>query len=135
MSALLAGTSYRGALMERLNVGRAALRTHPVRERLQALLADVEQVYAGPTDHSGFPVQRHDEHEELREQYAPLFWHYLGRALRAADEVEFVLMETRIRCLMQEFRAEMGTPIERAVAGRSPRCGGAAGPAGGPPYE
>ena len=107
ISALLAGTSYRGALMERLKVGRAALMTHPVRERLEGLLLDVEQVYASPTDHLAFPAQRHDGHEGLIEQYAPLFWHYLGRVLRAADKVEFALMETRIRCLLRECRAEM----------------------------
>lgn len=112
ISALLAGTSYRGALMERLKVGRAALTTHPVRGRLEGLLVDVEQVYAGPTDHLAFPAQRHDEHEELREQYAPFFWHYLGRALRAADKVEFALTETRIRCLLQEFRAETGLLLD-----------------------
>lgn len=34
-------------------------------------------------------------------------WHNLGRAFRAVGEVEFALMEARIRCLLREFRAEM----------------------------
>ena len=76
--------------------------------RLERLLAHVERVYAGPTDRPALSVQSHDEYEELREQYAPLFWHYLGRALRARDGVEFALMEARVRCLLREFQAMVG---------------------------
>ncbi len=106
--ALRAGPSYHAALLERLKMDRSALRQHPFQERLEALLAEVEQVYAGRADRPKVSAQRRGEHEELREQYAPLFWHYLGRALRAVDEVEFALMEARIRCLLREFKAEMG---------------------------
>jgi predicted aminopeptidase len=70
-SALLAGANYCGALMERLKMGRTASRAHPFRGRLERLQADVERVYAGPTDRPALSVQRHDEHEGLREQYAP----------------------------------------------------------------
>jgi hypothetical protein len=38
----------------------------------------------------------------------PCRGHYLGRALRAAGEVEFIFMEARIRCLLREFQAETG---------------------------
>lgn len=91
---------YCGALMERLKMGRTGSQAHPFRERLERLLADVEQVYTGPADH---PSQ--DGLEEVREKYAPLFWHYLGRVLQAAGGVEFALMEARIRCLLRESRA------------------------------
>jgi len=111
-SALLAGANYSGALMERLKVGRTASRAHPFRGRLERLQADVERVYAGPTDRSALSVQSHDEYEELREQYAPLFWHYLGRALRATDGVEFALMEARVHCLLQEFRADAARVLD-----------------------
>jgi hypothetical protein len=111
-SALLAGADYYGALMERLKTGRTASRAHPFRGRLERLQADVERVYAGPTDRSALSVQSHDEYEELREQYAPLFWHYLGRALRAVGDVEFALMEARIRCLLREFRADAARVLD-----------------------
>lgn len=90
---------------------RAALRGHPLRERLESLLAEVEHAYARSANQPTMPAQRRGGCEELEEQYAPLFWRYLGRALRAADEVEFALMEARIRCLLREFRAEMGRPL------------------------
>jgi hypothetical protein len=96
--------------MERLKMGRTASRAHPFRERLEGLLAEVEHVYAGPANHPTMPPQRYEE--ELREQYAPLFWHYLGRALRATDGVEFALMEARIRCLLREFRADAARVLD-----------------------
>ena len=111
-SALLAGANYSGALMEHLKMGQAASKTHPFRGRLERLLAHVERVYSGPTDRPALSVQSHDEYEELREQYAPLFWHYLGRALRATDGVEFALMEARIRCLLREFRADAARVLD-----------------------
>jgi len=101
---LPAKPSYHAALLERLKMARSALRGHPFRERLEALLAEVERAYTGSVDRLGGREQRRRELEELKEQYAPLFWHYLGRALRAADEVEFALMETRVRCLLREFQ-------------------------------
>jgi len=111
-SALLAGANYHGALMERLKMGRIASRAHRFRGRLERLLAHVERVYTGPTDRPALSVQSHDEYEELRGQYASLFWHYLGRALRATDGVEFALMEARIRCLLREFRAEAARVLD-----------------------
>jgi len=104
--ALLARPSYHAALMERLTICRSELRGHPFRERLERLLAGVEHAYASAANHPTMPTQRCGEREELREQYAPLFWHYLGRAFRAVGEVEFALMEARIRCLLREFQAE-----------------------------
>ena len=91
--ALPARPSYRAALTGCLKMARSAFRGHPFGERLEALLAEVEQVCAGPADRPKVSAERRGEHEELREQYAPLFWLHLGRALRAADEVEFALME------------------------------------------
>ena len=85
---------------------RTASRAHPFRGRLERLAVGVEQVYAGPTERPVSSVQRQNEYEELREQHAPLFWHYLGRALWATDAVEFALMEARVRCLLGEFRAD-----------------------------
>jgi hypothetical protein len=111
ISALLARPSYDAALRERLKMDRSALRGHPFRERLESLLAEVEHAYASPANHLTMPAQRRSEREELEEQYAPLFWHYLGRALRAADEVEFALMEARIRCLLREVQAQTGRPL------------------------
>lgn len=83
------------------------MRSHPFRERLEWLLAEVEHAYVRSGNQPTMPPQRHGEREELEEHYAALFWHYLGRALRAADGVGFALMEARIRCLLREFRAEM----------------------------
>jgi len=100
--------SYHAALLERLRLAQSALRGHPFRERLEGLLVEVERAYAGSVDRLGGRAQRRREHEELREQYAPLFWHYLGRALRAAGDVEFALMEARVRCLLREFQAMVG---------------------------
>lgn len=105
--ALVARPSYHDALMERLKMDRSALTGHPFRERLEGLLAEVEQAYTGSADRVG-RAQCQCEAEEPKEQYAPLFWHYLGRALRAADEVELALMQARIRCLLREFQAEIG---------------------------
>jgi len=104
---LLARPSYHAALMERLTIGRRELRGHPFGERLEGLLAEVARAYVRSANHPT-AARRRGECEELKEQYAPLFWHYLGRALKAADGVEFALMEARIRCLLREFRAEMG---------------------------
>ena len=106
--ALLARPSYHAALMERLTIGWRELRGHPFRERLEGLLAEVEHAYARSANQPTMPAQRRGRCEELKEQYAPLFWHYLGRTLRAADGVEFALMEARIRCLLQEVQAETG---------------------------
>jgi hypothetical protein len=106
--ALLARPSYHAALMERLKMGPSELRSYPFRERLEGLLAEVEQAYASPANHPTMPAQRRGEREELEGQYSPLFWHYLGQAFRAVGEVEFALMEAGIRCLLREFRAEMG---------------------------
>jgi hypothetical protein len=106
--ALVARPSYQAALMERLAIGRPALRGHPFWERLEGLLAKVDQAYAGSANHPTMPPQRRGGCEELKEQYAPLFWHYLGRALRVVGEVEFALMEARIRCLLREFQGETG---------------------------
>jgi hypothetical protein len=88
-----------------VNIDRSALMGHPFQERLEVLLAEVERAYTGSVDRLGGREQRRRELEELKEQYAPLLWHYLGRALRAAHEVEFALMEAGIRCLLREFRA------------------------------
>jgi len=107
MIALLVGPSYHAALMERLKMGPSELRSYPFRERLEGLLAEVDHAYASPANHPTMPAQRRGEREELEGQYSPLFWHYLGRAFRAVGEVEFALMEARIRCLLREFRAEM----------------------------
>jgi hypothetical protein len=109
--ALVARPSYHAALRERLKMDRLALRGHPFWQRLEELLAEVEHAYASPASRPTVPPQRRSEHEDLREQYAPLFWHYLGRALRAAGEVEFIFMEARIRCLLREFQAETGRPL------------------------
>jgi len=103
-SALPARPDYCGALMERLKMGQTASRARPFSGRLERLLAQVEQLYVGLADHPTVSPQRCDE--ELGEQYAPLFWHYLGRVLQATDGVEFALMEARIRCLLREFRAD-----------------------------
>ena len=103
--ALPARPSYHVALLEGLRMDRSAFRGHPFRERLEALLAEVEQAYVGPVNRPTMPARRRCEGEEWREQYAPLFWHYLGRAIRAVDDVEFALMEARIRCLLREFQA------------------------------
>ena len=103
--ALPARPSYRAALTECLNIDRSALMGHPFQERLEVLLAEVERAYTGSVDRLGRREQRRPELEELKEQYAPLFWHYLGRAVRAVDDVEFALMEARVRCLLREFQA------------------------------
>lgn len=100
---LLARPSYHAALTERLKMGRSELRSHPFRERLEELLAEVEHAYARSANQPTMPAQRCGRCEELNEHYSPLFWHYLGRAFRAVGEVEFALMEARIRCLLREF--------------------------------
>ena len=105
---LPARLSYHAALLERLKMDRSALRGHPFRERLEALLAEVEHAYTGLANHVTMTAQGRVERQELKEQHAPLFWHYLGRARRAADEVEFALMEARVRCLLREFQREVG---------------------------
>jgi hypothetical protein len=111
-SALLARAHYCGALMERLKMGRTASRTHPFRRPLEGLLAHVEQVCAGPTERPLPGVHGRDEHEELRAEYAPLFWHYLGRALQAMDRVQFTLTEACIRCLLPEFRVKAAPVLD-----------------------
>ena len=105
--ALLARPSYDAALRERLKMDRLALRGHPFWQRAEGLLAEVARAYVRSANHPT-AAQRRGECEELKEQYALLFWHYLGRALRAVGEVEFALMEARIRCLLREFQAETG---------------------------
>jgi len=112
---LLVRPSYHAALLERLKMDRSALTGHHFRERVEGLLAEVARAYVGSANHPA-AAQRGGDREELKEQYAPLFWHYLSRALRAADEVEFALMEARVRCLLQEFRAETGRPIGWAMS-------------------
>ena len=53
----------------------------------------MEHAYAGPANRLVGLAQPRREREGLNEQYALLFWHYLRRAVRSADEVEFALME------------------------------------------
>jgi hypothetical protein len=72
----------------------------------------VEQVCAGPTERPLPGVHGRDDHEKLRAQYAPLFWHYLGRALQAIDRVEFALTDARIRCLLREFRVNVAGVLD-----------------------
>jgi hypothetical protein len=111
--ALPARPSYHAALLGRLKMDRSALSGHPFRERLEALLAEVERAYTGLANHVTMPAQGRVERQELKEQYAPLLWHYLGRAVRAVGDVEFALVEARVRCLLREFRAEMGRLVSR----------------------
>lgn len=111
-SALLARADYCGALIERLEMGRTASMTHPFRRRLERLLAHVEQVCAGPTERPLLGVHDRDNHEELRAEYALLFWHYPGRVLQATDGVEFALMGARVRCLLREFRVNAARALD-----------------------
>jgi hypothetical protein len=111
IAALLARASYRGALMERLKAGRAARGRTPSGSGWTA-------------GRSGAGLRRSIDRLGSRcnattstrnwESSTPLFWHYLGRAFRATGGVEFALMETRIRCLLREFRAEMRLLLDRA---------------------
>lgn len=119
--AFVARSSYDAALLECLKMDRSALRGHPFRERVEGLLAEVEHAYAGPANHA-MPAQRRGEHETLEEQYAALFWHYLDRALRAPDELELALMEARIWCLLREFRADTGCPLDGPAHQNGARC-------------
>jgi hypothetical protein len=106
--ALVPRPSYHAALMERLKMGRPALSGHPFWERLEELLVEVEHAYARSANQPTMPAQRRGGCKELKEQYSPLFWHYLGRAFRAVGEVEFALMEARICYLLREFQAMVG---------------------------
>ena len=69
--ALPARPSYHAALLERLKVERSALSGHAFRERLEALLAEVERAYTGLANHVTMPAQGGVERQELKERSSP----------------------------------------------------------------